>query len=592
MIITKQLSQAHESVKSERLKASKAVEPERLSRIPRIGLALSGGGFRAAIFHLGVIRRLEEMGIMPRVRVISAVSGGSIISAYYLCEMERRLRHAPPGEQDTKEVRLALFEEIAGDFFEALDNNLRSRALVFSPFYHPWLFIKTLFLKAFRTGARSELIQREYDLWFYKKNTVDQLPSAAGHMEQPGTKEISGTRLLINTTSLLSGERKTFSREPISHVNEMSRVNKNSLRLSRVVGASSGVPGLFPPTMISGDVLVDGGVADNQGIEALIEDPRDCNVLLVSDASGQMEPVHTIGMGLVKVLSRVNSIFQFQVRNKLLDILVGWKHLPEQKDETHEFAFIHLHLNLKDRGKGLDRIRSEFIPGVAGIRTDLDQFSFIEREALMYHGYTLMDSQIRHYCKDSLSEFIHDPTAMPMAVPPLFQERSLDSPEGRKKIRADLEAGSQNLYLLRSLKKYPAKAAPLLGAATAVILAFLYSLRVSRPGYIDRLGQWISAGIMDLMPNMVIELFRSLVNSLGLVEFESLVRGIFSLASLAIISLLFMYVIIFLCFIVLRRKVSQWDRKAYKDLTGVEPTVKWSGNNQEVPDRPQTNEMR
>ena len=53
----------------------------------RIGLALSGGGFRAAIFHLGVIRRLEELGIMKDVDVISSVSVGSIIAAYYVCEM-------------------------------------------------------------------------------------------------------------------------------------------------------------------------------------------------------------------------------------------------------------------------------------------------------------------------------------------------------------------------------------------------------------------------------------------------------------------------------------------------------------------------
>jgi predicted acylesterase/phospholipase RssA len=52
----------------------------------RIGLALSGGGFRASIFHLGVIRRLEELGIMGDIDVVSTVSGGSIIGAYYLCQ--------------------------------------------------------------------------------------------------------------------------------------------------------------------------------------------------------------------------------------------------------------------------------------------------------------------------------------------------------------------------------------------------------------------------------------------------------------------------------------------------------------------------
>src|SRR5215217_5316804 len=64
------------------------------------------------------------------------------------------------------------------------------------------------------------------------------------------------------------------------------------LRLGYAVAASSCVPGLFEPFPLK-DLypsrvvrLVDGGVHDNQGIGALIE--QDCNVLLVSDASGQM----------------------------------------------------------------------------------------------------------------------------------------------------------------------------------------------------------------------------------------------------------------------------------------------------------------
>jgi hypothetical protein len=46
-----------------------------------IGLCLSGGGFRAAFFHLGALRRLHELGLLAQVSTISSVSGGSIISA-------------------------------------------------------------------------------------------------------------------------------------------------------------------------------------------------------------------------------------------------------------------------------------------------------------------------------------------------------------------------------------------------------------------------------------------------------------------------------------------------------------------------------
>ena len=91
----------------------------------RIGLALSGGGFRASIFHLGVIRRLEELGIMKCVHVISAVSGDSIVAAYYVIEMKKRLRRrrAELGENPDRldEVRLQIFEEIADCFFQALN---------------------------------------------------------------------------------------------------------------------------------------------------------------------------------------------------------------------------------------------------------------------------------------------------------------------------------------------------------------------------------------------------------------------------------------------------------------------------------------
>src|SRR6476661_8892579 len=45
-------------------------------------LCLSGGGFRAALFHLGTLRRLNELGILSQVSTITSVSGGSIISAH------------------------------------------------------------------------------------------------------------------------------------------------------------------------------------------------------------------------------------------------------------------------------------------------------------------------------------------------------------------------------------------------------------------------------------------------------------------------------------------------------------------------------
>lgn len=49
----------------------------------KIGIALSGGGSRAMAFHLGCLRTLHRLGILERARVLSTVSGGSVIGAMY-----------------------------------------------------------------------------------------------------------------------------------------------------------------------------------------------------------------------------------------------------------------------------------------------------------------------------------------------------------------------------------------------------------------------------------------------------------------------------------------------------------------------------
>src|SRR5262245_38503902 len=48
----------------------------------KIGLALSGGGFRATLYHLGLVRFLRDAGILGNVTHITSVSGGSIIAAH------------------------------------------------------------------------------------------------------------------------------------------------------------------------------------------------------------------------------------------------------------------------------------------------------------------------------------------------------------------------------------------------------------------------------------------------------------------------------------------------------------------------------
>src|SRR5688572_30799074 len=56
-----------------------------------IGLSLSGGGYRAAAFHLGTLRCLDRVGLLDRVQILSTVSGGSFTGvAWALARVEGR----------------------------------------------------------------------------------------------------------------------------------------------------------------------------------------------------------------------------------------------------------------------------------------------------------------------------------------------------------------------------------------------------------------------------------------------------------------------------------------------------------------------
>ena len=58
-----------------------------VTTFPKVGLALSGGGYRAAAFHLGTLKKLHDMELLQEIDIISTISGGSITGACY-CSWE------------------------------------------------------------------------------------------------------------------------------------------------------------------------------------------------------------------------------------------------------------------------------------------------------------------------------------------------------------------------------------------------------------------------------------------------------------------------------------------------------------------------
>src|SRR5207244_13263611 len=64
----------------------------------KVGLALSGGGFRASLFHIGVLARLADLDMLRHVEVLSCVSGGSIIGALYYLKVRKLLESKPDSD--------------------------------------------------------------------------------------------------------------------------------------------------------------------------------------------------------------------------------------------------------------------------------------------------------------------------------------------------------------------------------------------------------------------------------------------------------------------------------------------------------------
>ncbi len=454
---------------------------------PRIGLCLSGGGFRASFFHLGTIRYLEEAGIMEKVEAVSTVSGGSIVGAYYLVEMERRLRAQPDLD------RLAACDEIIQAFAAEVGRNLSMRALVFRPFFHPVL----TFLEMFRLRHRADAMAKAFERRFFSPRLpLGALPVRSQSCRAP--------RLLINTTSMISGKRVVFSRESDTGLaSQIEKSDANGLPLARVVGASAAVPGLFRPLGIGNDLLADGGVVDNQGVDSLFDyfefseermnrlppasrqhaSDKDSGrpvVFIVSDAAGQLS-VGNAGRatrwgGAVRSIA----ILQAEIRRKTLKLL-----LDAHRDETiAAFAFTHLAMNVK--GSACDdgpdhRLPSELIEPAARIRTDLDAFSPLERDVLIFHGYTLMQNRIRSYCSALIGGEAGDTAAGAAEWPPpsvALVDPSRSGPEcaerSRKRMEAFLSAGRSLFF--RDVRRFPGCFAPLAAVFATVGGMLAYGL--------------------------------------------------------------------------------------------------------------------
>lgn len=409
----------------------------------KVGLALSGGGFRASLYHIGVLAKLAELDLLRHVEYLSCVSGGSIIGAHLYLEV-RKLLQDKADQAITRDDYIAIVRRLVDDFYAGVRTNIRTRIAA------EWLTnLKMIFLPGYsRTMRAGELYEKKIyarvdDKLGDKPRWLNELRILPPGQPDFSPKDHNWRRLakvpilVLNATSLNTGHNWQFTAtwmgEPpagiVTKVDANSRLRRlyykdaptahRRIRLGHAVGASASVPGLFEPLTLldlyerkpppaDGPArpvvrLSDGGVFDNQGISALLE--QGCSVLLVSDASGQMADNDFPPNSVLGVPLRANGILQARVRvaqfedldsrkrggllrglmfihlKKDLDITqVDWITCQEPPEEEQSKR------PLTDYG-----VQRHVQRQLAGVRTDLDSFSEVEAYALMTSGYLMTE---------------------------------------------------------------------------------------------------------------------------------------------------------------------------------------------------------
>jgi len=376
-----------------------------------IALALSGGGYRAAFFHLGVLRKLHEFGLLERIGVISSVSGGSIVAGAY--------------------AQSLLDDEDFDTFVERVREFLESQSLDVPAILKgviPW-----------RTSSWN--LERKFSRLYRRNNGKRTMMS--------DLDKIDGPRFVLNTTAVHSGRGWRFVSGGtveewefgITHDVAFSRkVDRYScdISLAKAVTASADFP-IFTAVTIARDKLTDieeegakpgyfffkdltdpiclsdGGVRDNTGLTSIVagQAPRgfeDDYYLIGSDAGAPIHRLRDPPSGLGKWLSP-GHLFTAPPRGRLRKF--GYLMRQFEIRGNHNDTVIKA-LYLKDhrtrgtsqKGAAMFRIEEivfvreedvEEIADLARIGTRLKPPGWNHREQLMKHGENLVWARLTEY---------------------------------------------------------------------------------------------------------------------------------------------------------------------------------------------------
>lgn len=352
-----------------------------------LGLALSGGGFRATLFHLGVISFLRDTKQLQRVTHISAVSGGSILAAHVVLNWEKYV------SEDDAAFRAAVDEllgfiraDVRGRIYRRLPGAMLRRFTI----------PKMSFAQVWRQSA-TDLLRHYYSSYLYHGASLASLKySRKLDPDKPRPA------LFLLTTNLTDGSQCSFQAAGFCNEDKEQLVATETFPLSDAVAASSAFPGLFPPVLITSDVfgvpeselghpkilLTDGGVYDNLGVRKfhrlLSNEANNIEYVLVSDASARF--AWNNGAGFLEPLRtslRASDILTKRIHDLETTMACGQKFIRINISET------------VDRERDSCALFPNIQKQLSSIRTDLDAFNDLEIFTLVRHGYCVTRAALR-----------------------------------------------------------------------------------------------------------------------------------------------------------------------------------------------------
>lgn len=352
-----------------------------------IGLCLSGGGYRAMLFHVGTLLRLNEAGLLSRLQRVSSVSGGSLTAAVLGLHW--------------KELN---FQPLAAGFLKA--NNINDKVVaplrrMAAETLDSWSIGLGLLTPGMSIG---NFVTRQYRRLLFGDATLQDLPS-----------DTEGPRFVINATSIQTGALVRFSK-PYMADYLVGRILNPTLSLAEAVAASSAFPPVLSPVTIDVEpsdfepdprcplqhrpfndtwVLSDGGVYDNMGLETVVKRYK---TVLVSDGGAKITPEGSPAANWAEHSKRILDVIDNQVRS------LRKRHLIDQYiSKARSGAYWGIRTNIADYGLPATLpAPHDRTSALAETPTRLKAMSELRQNQLMNWGYAVCDAAIRKHVSDLL----------------------------------------------------------------------------------------------------------------------------------------------------------------------------------------------